>query len=288
MKQGIKTIFLLLVLTVILLGAGFLVGLWLGISPSIAISGAFALAMLLNFTVYWKSHEWVLKLHGAEILDEEDKPELHRMLEKLAENAGLPKPRLAVVEDERPNAFATGRNPENSVVAVTTGLLDNMKEDEIEGIMGHELAHIKIRDMLVNTMAAMIAGSIAYLGMMGRFSMLFGRRRGKGGVLAIIALIMLPIAAAIVRMSISRSREYGADEEGVEISGNPAALANALERIQEITERKSKSKRRRGSKEGNPATSHMYIYNQFSGGGIAKIFYTHPPVEERVKRLRDM
>jgi len=284
----IRTMLLLVVLTLLLLGAGWLVGLWMGIPPFASITGAFILAMLLNFTVYWNSHKWVLKLHNAKIVSKKEEPQLHSMVERLAENAELPRPRIAITDDDRPNAFATGRNPQNAVVAVTKGLIGNMPEDEIEAILGHELAHIKNRDMLVNTMAAMIAGAIAYLGMAGRFSMLFGRRRGKGGLLAILALILLPIAAAIVRMSISRKREYGADEEGAEISGNPAALANALERIQEITERKSKTQRRRGSRKGNPATSHMYIYNQLSGGGITKLFSTHPPVKDRVQRLRNM
>ncbi len=287
MGYRIKTMLLLVVLTLLLLGVGWLIGLWMGISPPMAITGAFFFSILLNFTVYWKSHKWVLKLHGAEIVSEKEEPGLHEMVERLAENADLPKPTVAITDDDKPNAFATGRNPQNAVVAVTKGLIENIPEDEIEAILGHEMAHIKNRDMLVNTMAATIAGAIAYLGMMGRFSMFFGRRRGKGGVLALLALIILPIAAAIVRMSISRKREYGADEEGAEISGNPAALANALERIQKITEDRKKRTRGRSNQRGNIAMSHMYIHNPFSAGGMARLFSTHPPVEERVKFLRN-
>lgn len=306
MGHRIRTFGLLFAMTLLLLAIGYLIGWATTMSTTTTVGFAFVIAIGLNFYTYWKSHELVLKMHDAEIVEESDYPELHQKVEKLARSAELPKPNVAIADNEKPNAFATGRNPENSVVAVTKGLLENMSSQEIEGIIAHELAHIKNRDMLVNTMAAMIAGTIAYLSIAGRMSVLFGRSRGKGSIIALVGLLLLPIAATMVKLAVSRTREYGADEEGAKISGNPGYLADGLERIQKITKEKQssdktrstrgrtrRSPRRRspsrsqGTKE-NPATSHMYIYNPFSGSSVTKLFSTHPPTEERIEKLRQM
>ncbi len=298
MGNRIRTFGLLIAMTLLLMAIGYLIGWWLEISTFYTVGIAFVLAIGLNFFTYWKSHELVLKMHDAKIVNENEAPELHGMIERLAVSADLPKPSVAIVKDDKPNAFATGRNPENAVVAVTKGLLDNMSSEEIEGILSHELAHVKNRDMLVNTMAAMLAGTIAYLSLTGRFSLFFGGgRRGRGSILALIGLILLPMAAMMVRLAVSRTREYGADEEGARINGNPRALADGLEKIKEINDRKNSSdkskitrsrRNMRGKSQTNPATSHMYIYNPLSGGSISRLFSTHPPIEERIKRLRKM
>lgn len=292
-----RTLSLLLTMTLLLIGIGYLLGWWLGISTIYTVSIAFVLAVGLNFFTYWKSHELVLKLHDAKIVSESEAPELHNTVERLSMAAGLSKPNVAIIDSDKPNAFATGRNQENAVVAVTKGLLDNMNAEEIEGVISHELAHIKNRDMLVNTMTAMLAGTIAYLSIAGRFSLFMGGGRRNGGILAILGLILLPLAAMMVRLAVSRTREYGADKEGAEISGKPGALASGLEKMKKISEKKQGSKqkntlqgkRTRRKKSGeNPATSHMYIYNPFDSGGVSRLFSTHPPIEERIKRLRDM
>lgn len=191
MGNRIRTFGLLTFLTLLLIGIGYLLGWWLGISTTFTVTIAFVLAIAFNFTTYWYSHKWVLKMYDAEFVSSEDEPELHQMVERLAENAGLPKPRIAITNDDTPNAFATGRNPSNSVIAVTRGAKRILSKEEIEGILGHEMAHIKNRDMLVNTMAAMMAGAIAYISIAGRFSILFGGGRRKGGILAFLALILL-------------------------------------------------------------------------------------------------
>lgn len=305
MGNRIRTFGLLLSMTLLLLGIGYLVGLLTGISTTYTMGFALIFSVGLNFYTYWKSHDLVLKMHDAEIVSESEAPDLHRLVERLAMSAELPKPDVAIVENDKPNAFATGRNPENAVIAVTKGLLQNMTQEEIEGVVSHELAHIQNRDMLVNTMAAIMAGTITYLSLAGRMSFLFGGgRRGGGGILALVGIILLPIAAMMVRMSVSRTREYGADEEGAKISGHPGYLADGLEKIKEITERKkkseksqsfrsrsgrtSRSRRKKSNSNENPATSHMYIYNSVSGSSITKLFSTHPPTEERVEKLREM
>ncbi|KXA92082.1 hypothetical protein AKJ64_04070, partial [candidate division MSBL1 archaeon SCGC-AAA259E17] len=180
MGNRIRTFGLLLFLTFLLMGIGYLLGWWLGIPVTYTVTGAFFLAMLLNFTTYWYSHKWVLKMHGAKIVDSSEEPELHRMVERLADSAGLPKPKIAITDDDTPNAFATGRSPSNSVVAVTEGARDLLSKEELEGVLAHEMAHIKNRDMLVNTMAAMIAGAIAYISIAGRFSIFFGGGQRRG------------------------------------------------------------------------------------------------------------
>lgn len=280
----LRTFGLLSILTVLLVAIGYFLALWMGISVTYTVTGAFALAMGINLFSYWYSHKWVLKMYKAKIVSESEEPELHQTISRLASRADLPKPRVAVTPDDTPNAFATGRNPSHAVVAVTKGARDLLSKRELEGVLGHEMAHIKNRDMLVNTMAAMIAGAIAYIGIFGRFGILFGRR--QGGLLALLALILMPIAAMMVRFAISRTREYGADEEGSHISGEPRALADGLRRIESAVKRKKASKR--GQEKENPATSHLFIVNPFRGASLMRLFSTHPPTEERIRRLEEM
>lgn len=289
MERGIRTFGLLIFLTLFLMGIGYLLGWWLGISTVYTVGGAFALATVINFASYWYSQKWVLKMYDAEMVDEKDEPELHRIMGELASKANLPKPSLALIDDDNPNAFATGRNPSKSVVAVTKGAKEVLSKEELEGILSHELAHIRNRDMLVNTMAAMIAGAIAYVSIAGRFSILFGGGRRRGGILALLALILAPIAAMMVRLAVSRTREYGADEGGAEISGKPSALAKGLNHIESIMERKKSSGRQSGiSEKGNPFTSHLFIINPFRGANLAELFSTHPSTEKRVRKLEEM
>ena len=275
-----RTTLLLGVLTALLLVVGYLAGHLLGIPVFYTLTIAFILAMSMNLYIYWYADKWVLKLYKAKLVSETEEPELHEMVASLAANAGLPKPRIAVVPNDAPNAFATGRNKRKAVVAVTRGAMSRLNREQLEGVLGHELAHIKNRDMLVNTMAAMVAGAIAYVALVGRFSLFMGggRRNGGGTLLAILAMILVPIAAMFIRLSISRTREYGADAEGASISGKPRALADALRTLQAYA-------KERPMREGNPATSHMFIVNPFRGGGIIELFSTHPATEKRIQRL---
>lgn len=289
MGNKLRTFGLLVVLTMLLMGIGYLLGWWLGINVTFTVTGAFAVAIGLNFVSYWYSHKWVLKMYDAKIVDEKDEPELHKMVGRLARYAEIPKPKVAVTEDDTPNAFATGRSPSNAVIAVTDGARNLLDKEELEGVLSHEMAHIKNRDMLVNTMAAMIAGAIAYISIAGRFSILFGGGRRRGGILAILALILVPFAAMMVRLAVSRTREYGADEGGAKILGKPSALASGLERIENYVERKEANGQQTDTGEkGNPATSHLFTINPFAGENLSEIFSTHPSTEKRVERLKEM
>jgi heat shock protein HtpX len=283
MGAAARTALLMLVLTGILLAIGYAVGYFIG-NVTLVLTIAFGFAMLLNIFTYWYADKWVLKLYKARLVTESEEPELHRMIERLASNAGLPKPRIAVIPTDTPNAFATGRNPSHAVVAVTDGARCVLDNDQLEAVLGHEIAHIKNRDMLINTMVAMVAGAIAYIGLIGRFSLFFGGGRDRGGAatwLALLAMILLPIAAMLIRLSVSRTREYGADRSGASISRKPRALASALLTIQSAV--KSKPMRK-----GNPATSHMFIVNPFHGVSFRELFSTHPATEKRVRRLEEM
>lgn len=289
MGNKLRTFGLLVVLTLLLMGIGYILGWWMGISVTLTVTVAFGFAIVLNFATYWYSHKWVLKMYNAKIVDESEEPKLHRVIENLSSQAGLPKPDVAITDDDTPNAFATGRNPSKAVVAITKGAKNSLTDEELEGILGHELAHIENRDMLVNTMAAMIAGAIAYMGFAGRFSVLFGGGRKQGGLLVLLGLILMPVMAMIIRMAVSRSREYGADEGGAEISGKPGALASGLAHIEEIMENNLKAgKAPDTAKKGNPATSHLFTINPFRGESLKELFSTHPATEKRIQRLREM
>lgn len=242
---------------------------------------AFFVAGLMNFGSYWFSDKIVLAMYGARPVSESDAPGLYNIVRKLAASAQVPMPKVYIIPAEQPNAFATGRDPAHAAVAVTDGILRLLNEEELEGVLAHELAHVKHRDVLLGTIAATMAGAIM---MLSRFALFFGggRDREEGGnpIAAIVAIVLAPIAAILIQMAISRGREYGADEGGARFCGNPRALANALRKLQ------------RGAQavpmDANPATAHMFIVNPFSAGGIASLFSTHPPIEERIARLERM
>ncbi len=243
---------------------------------------AFGVAMAMNFFAYWNSDKMVLRMQNAQEVDERDAPELYDIVRQLARNADLPMPKVYIMHEDQPNAFATGRDPQNAAVAATTGLLSSLTREEVAGVMAHELAHIKNRDTLIMTVAATIGGAIS---MLAQFGMLFGGSRDNNnpfGVLGLIAMVILaPIAAAIVQMAISRSREYEADKGGAEISQRPLWLASALQKISSGAQQKVNY-----NAERNPATAHMFIINPLSGVRFDKLFSTHPPVEERIARLQ--
>ncbi len=240
---------------------------------------AFLFAVALNFGSYWFSDRIVLKMYRAREIGRADAPELYDMVDRLRQNAELPMPRLYVIPSDQPNAFATGRNPEHSAVAVTNGITRLLDRTELEGVIAHELAHIKNRDILTSSIAATVAAAIT---MIARFGFFFGSDRDRGGAVAQIAMLILaPIAAMLIQMAISRAREFAADRDGAAICGNPLALANALARLERGAERSPMDS-------ANPATAHMFIVNPFAGGlsGLRSLFSTHPPTEARIERLR--
>jgi len=266
-----------------LLMAG-LTGLFGAIGYAIGGTGwavfALLVAGLMNLGAYWFSDQMVLSMHGAEPVSRAEAPRLYALVERLADRAGLPTPRLFVMHDPSPNAFATGRSPEHAVVAVTTGMLDMMSDRELEGVISHELAHVKNRDMLIMTVAAAITGAISMLSQILGFSMLFGGSDDNdgGGLGGLLMIILAPLMAMLIQMSISRGREYEADRVGAEIAGRSDGLADALERLAWAQERVPTRT--------SPATAHLFIVQPLSGGEMANLFSTHPPLEERVRRLR--
>ena len=269
----LKTVLLMTVLTAGLV----LVGGWVGGEGGALI--ALVVAGAMNFGSYFFSDKIVLKMYRAREVTRAEAPELYEIVESLSRRAGLPMPRVAIIPGQQPNAFATGRNPEHAVVAATEGILQILDRDEIEGVMAHELAHVRHRDMLISSVAATLAGAIMVLA---RFGLFFGggdRDRG-GGALALLVVILAPIAAMLVQAAISRSREFSADAGGAEISGKPRALASALQKLEATA--------KRVPLQGNPATAHMFIVHPFRGGGLGKLFSTHPPTGERVERLLQM
>jgi len=241
---------------------------------------ALILAAGLNFGSYWFSDRIVLSMYRAREVSRSQAPQLYETVERLARRAELPTPRVYVIPKDAPNAFATGRNPDHAVVAVTEGLLDRMEPDELAGVLAHELAHVKDRDILIGPIAATLAGAVMMLANMARWSAIFGGFGGDDegpGILGLLLTsILAPIAAILVQMGISRSREYLADQEGAKIAGSPEGLARALEKLGADS----------GRLRANPATSHLFIVNPLSGGGLRSLFSTHPPLEERIARLR--
>jgi heat shock protein HtpX len=277
--NNIKTMFLLVLLTLILVWAGAAMGGKQGMTI------ALVLAFGMNFFAYWFSDKIVLRMYGAKEVEEFEAPELYGIVRRLTQKAGMPMPRVYIIEEDQPNAFATGRNPEHAAVAVTTGIMRILSQEELAGVIGHELSHIRHRDILISTIAATIAGAISYLAQMAQWAMIFGSNRGddeEGGnpIAALVMMIVGPIAALIVQMAISRSREYLADEGGARLVGNPRYLANALRKLHFASQKIPM--------DANPATSHMFIVNPLSGGGLLKLFSTHPPIEERIARLESM
>ncbi|HAK88570.1 MAG TPA: zinc metalloprotease HtpX [Nitrospiraceae bacterium] len=278
--NGFKTMVLMVTLTLMLVAIGGILG------GKSGMTFALIMAFGMNFITYWFSDKIVLKMYGAKPVTESEAPELYGMVRRLAHKAELPMPKVCIMEQEQPNAFATGRNPNHGTVAVTTGIMKILSREELEGVIAHELAHIKHRDILVSTVAATIAGAISYLAQMAQWAMIFGGRSNddeEGGgspIAAIVMMIVGPIAAMLVQMAISRSREYGADAGGARIAGNPMHLADALKKLHMAS--------KQIPMHANPATSHMFIVNPLSGGGLLKLFSTHPPMEERVARLESM
>jgi len=278
--NGLKTGLLLTALTVLFL----LIGLGLGGRQGMVV--AFVFAVFLNFISYWFSDKIVLKMYRAREIQEADNPRLYRVVRSQSQMAELPMPRFYIVPSASPNAFATGRNPKNAAVAATEGILTLLSDDELEGVIGHELAHVKNRDILTQTIAATIAGAISMLAYMARWTAIFGgyggrdSNRGGGGIALLAMAIIAPIAAMFIQMAISRSREYAADQEGARISGRPLSLANALRKLH-----RGLAKR---PLQANPSTAHLFILSPLSGRGLASLFSTHPPVEERIARLEKM
>ena len=271
-----KTALLLALLTAIFVAMGALVGGQGGMLI------AFAIALVMNLYSLWKSDSMVLKMHKAEEVDAATGGQIHAIVQDLARRAGLPPPRVFIMHNPQPNAFATGRSPSKAAVCASTGLLDMLTPDEIAGVMAHELAHVKNRDTLTMTVAATIGGAISMMAQYLQIGALFGRSNtGRGGFLgALAAMIIAPIAAMIVQMAISRSREYQADRLGAQISGNPRGLASALLKINEAARRIANP-----TAQMHPASAHMFIVNPLSGGVMDSLFSTHPNVENRIAEL---
>lgn len=244
---------------------------------------AFMFAMLMNFISYWFSDKIVLKMYRAQ--EASPASELYAMVRTLATRAQLPMPKVYIIPGEQPNAFATGRDPGHSAVAATEGITRMLSREELSGVIGHELAHIKNRDILTGTIAATLAGAISMIAQMGHFAMLFGGRSnddegGSNPIVGLLMIIVAPIAAMLIQMAISRSREYVADADGARIAGNPRYLSDALRKLQMGVEQIPMP--------ASPSTAHMFIVSPLSGGGIASLFSTHPPMEERIARLENM
>jgi heat shock protein HtpX len=280
-SNAIKSVVLLGSLTALLLVIGQILG------GNAGMLVAFGMAVVMNFGSYWFSDQIALRMAGAREVSPEEAPQLHSIVDELAYRAGLPKPKVAIVESPSPNAFATGRDPQHAVVAATTGILRILNRDELMAVLGHELGHVRNRDILVSSIAATIAGAITMIAHMLQFAAFFGGIGGRSddregvnpiGMLAII--ILGPIAALLIQMAISRSREFGADTTGAEIVGDPLALASALAKLEAGS--------RQIPLDVNPAASHLFIVNPLPGQMLANLFSTHPPIEERIKRLRQM
>lgn len=278
MFNWFKTALLMAAIMALFGAVGAYIGGAQGMLLALVLGGA------MNFFSYWFSDKLVLKMYNAREVDEFSAPQFYNMVRELAQKAQIPMPRVYIIDEAQPNAFATGRNPENAAVAATTGILRLLSAREIRGVMAHELAHVKNRDILISTISATMAGAIS---MLANFAMFFGGRDSEGRpanpVVGILVMILAPLAATVIQMAISRAREYEADRGGAEISGDPHALADALEKISAYA---------RGipmaTAEAHPETAQMMIMNPLSGGGLRGLFSTHPPSEERVARLRAM
>ncbi|MDP2803210.1 MAG: zinc metalloprotease HtpX [Phreatobacter sp.] len=273
-----KTAILLAAMTALFMGVGFLVGGQAGMLIALAVACA------MNFWSYWGSDKAVLNMYGAEEVDQNSAPDLYQMTWDMAQRAGMPMPRLFIIHEDQPNAFATGRNPENAAVAVNTGLLNTLTREEVAGVVAHELAHIKNRDTLIMTITATLAGALSMLANFAAFSGGNNQNRNGFGVIGTIAMMILaPLAASIVQMAISRSREYEADKMGAEICGNPIWLASALAKIAGAHDRTVNN-----TAEHNPQTAHMFIINPLSGERMDNLFSTHPDTGNRIAALQQI
>ena len=278
-----KTLLLMGALTGLLAGLGYLFfGGWIGVIFFVIIAGAF------NIFAYWKSDALALRMAGAREVTPEQEPRLHRIVEEVTSLTDLPKPRVYVVDNPSPNAFATGRSPKKAVVAATTGIMALLDDRELKGVMAHELGHVGNRDILIGAIVAVFAGAIAMAANVLQFRMIFGgfggnREGGGNGLLALVAIILMPIAATIIQLAVSRTREYEADRTGARVTHDPDALADALLKLEQGAAQRPM--------QVNPAAAHMYIVNPLAGlrgANFSGLFSTHPPIEERVKRLRQM
>jgi len=277
--NALRTTFLMALLTVLLVMAGGAIGGRSGMTFALVMAG------VMNFVSYWFSDKIVLSMYGAKEVTEMEYPDFFGLVRQLAIQAAIPMPRVYIIPSETPNAFATGRNPQHAAVAATTGILRILTRDELMGVMAHELSHVKNRDILISSIAATIAGAITYMAQMAQWAAIFGGGRDRdeegGGVFGMLAMaIVAPIAAMLIQMAISRSREYQADKGGAEITANPLYLANALRKLQMANQQIPM--------QANAATAHMFIVNPLTGGGLMSLFSTHPPMEERVRRLEEM
>ncbi len=276
--NNIKTMVLLVALSLILVWAGAAFGGKQGMTMALIFAAG------MNLFAYWFSDKIVLRMYGAKEVTESEAPELYSTVRRLAQKAEMPMPKVYIMDADQPNAFATGRNPKHAAVAVTTGIMRILSHEELTGVIGHELAHVKHRDILISTIAATIAAAISYLAQMAQWAAIFGHRgdddEGGSPIAALVMMIVGPIAALLIQMAISRSREYVADEGGARLAGNPRLLASALRKLHMASQRIPMH--------ANPATSHMFIVNPLSGGGLLKLFSTHPPIEERIARLESM
>lgn len=278
----LKTAFLLTVLTLLFIAIGGMIGGWVGMVM------AFAFALMMNLGAYWFSDKIVLKMYRAQPVTEAEAPGLVGTVRRLAQASGMPCPQVYVIPSQTPNAFATGRSPRHAAVAATQGILGLLSPEELEGVLAHELAHVRNRDVLISSVAAAIAGAVYMLATWARWAALFGgmgRGRGQGNALVHLAMLLVisivaPLAAMLVQMAISRFREYQADRSGAKLCGKPAALASALEKIHAMAHRRPL--------EANPATAHLFIVNPLTAKGMATLFSTHPPVERRVEILRGL
>lgn len=278
MFNMMKTAILMAAITALFMAIGSLLGGQQGMILALVV------ALGMNFFSYWFSDKMVLKMYNAQEVDETTAPQFYRMVRELAERAQLPMPRVYLIREDAPNAFATGRNPQNAAVAATTGIMRVLNERELRGVMAHELAHVKHRDILISTISATMAGAIS---MLANFAMFFGGRDSEGRpanpIVGILVMLLAPLAASVIQMAISRAREFEADRGGAEISGDPQALASALQKIQRYAQGVPME-----AAERHPETAQMMIMNPLSGGGLRGLFSTHPATEDRVARLMEM
>ena len=279
MTNTLKTTALLAALTAVLILIGDVIG---GRGGMLLF---FGLAVVMNLSAYWFSGDIALRMAGAREVSEEQAPELHQLVAELATYARLPKPRVAIIDNPSPNAFATGRNANHAVVAVTSGILGILSRDELAGVLAHELGHVRNHDILISSIAATIAGAITMLANVAQWTLIFGGFGGRDDedsnpFAALLMIIFAPLAATLIQLAISRSREFGADEAGARIHGNPESLARALEKLEMATSVRPLPV--------NPAVAHMFIVNPLKGVNFAGLFSTHPPLEERIRRLRAM
>jgi heat shock protein HtpX len=278
----LKTTVLLAALTGLIMVIGGMVGGRSGLEI------AFVFAIGMNFFSYWFSDKMVLRAYGAQPLDASSAPELYSIVSELAQSAGIPTPRLYMIDSDTPNAFATGRNPRHAAVAVTRGIMRLCTREELKGVLGHELSHVLNRDILISSVAATLAGVIMMIGSMARWGAMFGGfggredgERGNGLIELIVMAVLAPLAATMIQLAISRTREYAADARGARLAHNPLLLANALRKLETANERMPLA-------DATPATAHLFIVNPLSGGLFSRLFSTHPPLEERIRRLEDM